>query len=157
MYCRSTLCIFQMYFTVQTMKSYTDDTNEDQLCTLTNRIVWYLQTNKHCNVRGLRLNLFIRPFWGGGSVVEAKPDWPAAVISLEPGTSGIKSQWRTIQMLWNSSARSRTKLLNVIFFLRDNEYTLHGSNARLRFLCTASGDSWWLQCPVMVVADMLGF
>ena len=48
------------------MKSYTDDTNEDQLCTLTNRIVWYLQTNKHCNVRGLRLNLFIRPFLGAG-------------------------------------------------------------------------------------------
>ena len=155
MYCISTLCIFQMYFTVQTMKSYTDDTDADQLCTSTNRLVWYLQTNKHCNGRGLRLNLFIRPMWGRG--VEANPDWPAAVQWHEPRTSAIKAQWRMIQMLWDSSARSRPKLWNVISFLRDNEYTLYGSYARLRFLYAASGDSWWLRCPVIVMADMLGF
>jgi len=55
------------------MKTYPDDTVEDQLCTLTNRIVQSLQTNKHCNVRGLRLNLFIRPV----RVIEANPVWPA--------------------------------------------------------------------------------
>ena len=40
-------------------------TDADQLCTSTNRLVQSLQTNEHCNGRGLRLNLFIRPMEGG--------------------------------------------------------------------------------------------
>jgi hypothetical protein len=154
-YCISILCMFHMYFTVQPMKSYTHDTDADQLCTSTNRLVQSLQTNKHCNGRGLSLNLFIRPRGGGG--VEANPDWTAVVEWFEPGTLARKSQWPTTQRLWDSSARSRPKLWNVIFFLRGNKYTLYGSNARFRFLCTASGDSWWLRCPVIVMADKLGF
>jgi hypothetical protein len=48
-----------MYLTVQTMKLYSDDTDEDNLCTSTNRPVQSLQTNKHCNDCDLRLNLII--------------------------------------------------------------------------------------------------
>ena len=55
-----------MYLTVQTMKLYSDDTDQDQLCTSTNRLVQSLQTNKHCNGRGLRLNLVISPLGGRG-------------------------------------------------------------------------------------------
>jgi len=50
-----------MYLIVQTMMFYTDDTVEDRLCTSTNRLVQSLQTNKHCNDRGLRLIFVISP------------------------------------------------------------------------------------------------
>jgi hypothetical protein len=55
-----------MYLIVQTLKSYTDDTDEDQLCTSTDSLVQSLETNKHCNDRGLRLNLVISPIGGAG-------------------------------------------------------------------------------------------
>jgi hypothetical protein len=54
------------------MKSYTDDTDEDQLCASTNRLIQSLQIKKHCNDRGLRLNLVISP--RGGRDVEGTPD-----------------------------------------------------------------------------------
>ena len=62
-----------MYLAVQTMKSYTVDTDAEQLCTSTDRLVQSLQTNKRCNIRGLALNQFIRPMCGGERV-EDNPD-----------------------------------------------------------------------------------
>jgi hypothetical protein len=72
----STLCILQLYLIVLTIIFYTDDTDDDQLCTSTNRLVQFLQTNKYCNDRVLRLNLVISPLGGG---VESNPDKPAVV------------------------------------------------------------------------------